>query len=200
MKPDITEGGRKMKKFSVPLMLFVGLLMTACCHTYDLDVQGHRLTQVRTWDFIGPSTVGFYEDVDGKLHVYQDSSGNILGQVAQAAGGAYAGERIGDGLKHQEPDSTNINNDISAEATGGAGGYSEGGTAFGGVGIGGAGGAGGNAVSGSVSGAAAGAISNSSSRVTAPVVKPSIKPAVSGKPSAKPQQRQNVTVNNRLNQ
>ena len=152
-----------MKKLAVPLMFIVCFMMVGCMHMHKFEIEGHKVTQIRTWDCIGPSTVGFYEDVDGKLHVYQDSSGNILGQVAQAAGGAYAGERIGDGLKHQEPDSTNINNDISAEATGGAGGYSEGGTAFGGVGIGGAGGAGGNAVSGSVSGAAAGAVSSSNS-------------------------------------
>ena len=149
-----------------------GLLLSACCHTYDLDVQGHQLTQVRTWDLIGPSTVGFYEDVEGKLHVYQDSSGNILGEVAQAVGTGYAGERIGDGIKHQEPDSTNISNDLESSAEGG---YGEGGTAFGGTGIGGAGGdggaggaggaggRGGSAISGSISGAAAGAVSGSSS-------------------------------------
>lgn len=192
------KGRNDMKKFVVPLMFVACFMMVGCMHMHKFEIEGHHVTQLRTWDCIGPSTVGFYESVDGKLRVYQDSSGNIFGQVAQAAGGAYAGERIGDGLKHQEPDSTSISNELSSEATGGAGGYGEGGAG----GAGGTGGAGGNAVSGSVSGAAAGAISNSSSSVKPAAVKPAVKPVSVRKPTAvKPaQQRQNVTVNNRLSQ
>jgi hypothetical protein len=103
-----------MKKLLV-IAAFVGCLTAVgCMHTHTFTIQDHEVTQLRTWDLIGPSTVGFYEDVDGKLHVYQDSSGNILGQVAQGVGAGIAGERIGDGLKNQEPDQTNITNELSS--------------------------------------------------------------------------------------
>jgi hypothetical protein len=90
--------------------------LAACCHTYDLDVQGHKLTQVRTWDLIGPSTVGFYESRDGKLFVYQNAAGSNIGAIATGIGAGYAGERIGDGLKNQEPDSTNVRNELSSSS------------------------------------------------------------------------------------
>ena len=151
-----------MKKLALVMVLSVSLI--SCMHMHNFEIQGHQVTQLRTWDpfLIGPSTVGFYEDVDGKLHVYQDSSGNILGQVAQAVGTGYAGERIGDGIKHQEPDSTNIENNTTAAAMGGEGGTGgEGGISFGGTAYSNS--QGGNAVAGAISGSSSSSRSTSSS-------------------------------------
>jgi hypothetical protein len=201
-----------MKKTVVPLLFVCCFAMTACCHTYDMDIQGHRVTQLRTWDVIGPSTVGFYESINGKLAIHQQASGNILGEIAQGVGTAYAGERIGDGMKNQEPDQTNVNNEAEAEGGNGGGGGS-GGDAWGGSATGGSA-TGGNATGGraygvsatSVSGASAGAVSNASSQSQSTgfrgykpkpaAMKPATKPPA--KPIQKPLTSQNISVRNNV--
>lgn len=204
------QGDQDMKRAVVPLLFVCCFTMVGCMHMHNFEMQGHQITQLRSYDLLGPMTVGYYESVDGKLVLHQQAAGSVVGEIAQGVGTAVAGERIGDGLKHQEADQTNVNNEAEGGAggKGGAGGYGAGGDGgFGQGGDGGfaQGGDGGKAYGGSatsVSGAAAGAISKSSSTSNPASYKPKPKPA-SMKQTTKPKPdltKQSVSVKNTVNQ
>ena len=187
-----------MKKIVVPLLLVVCFTMVGCMHMHNFEMQGHQITQLRSYDLLGPMTVGYYESVDGKLVLHQQAAGSVVGEIAQGVGTAYAGERVGDGLKHQEPDTTNIEAEGGRGGSGGAGGDAWGGSATGGSATGGNA-TGGRAYGGeatSVSGAAAGAVSNASSQSTGfRGYKP--KPAAM-KPATKQLTKQSVSATNNV--
>ena len=77
-----------MKRAVVPLMLVCCFLMFGCMHTHTFDIQGHTITQLRSYDLLGPMTVGYYEDVDGRLVLHQDAAGSAMGGIATGLGAA----------------------------------------------------------------------------------------------------------------